>query len=50
MNNPVYLVLPMLDISKFKMYGFWYDHLILKYGEILKCIKWTQIVSLLMQK
>ena len=33
MNKPVYLGLSILDISKFKMYEFWYDYLIPKYNE-----------------
>ena len=33
MNNPVYLGLSILDISKFKMHEFWYDYLIPKYNE-----------------
>ena len=31
MNKPVYLGLSTLDISKTKMYKFWYDYLKLKY-------------------
>ena len=33
MNNPVYLGLSILDISKFKMHEFWCDYLIPKYNE-----------------
>ena len=33
MNKPVYLGLSILDISKSKMYEFWYDYLIPKYPE-----------------
>ena len=32
-NEPVYLGLSTLEISKIVMYGFWYDYLLLKYGE-----------------
>ena len=31
MNNPVYLGMPTLDISKTLMYEFWYDYLTPKY-------------------
>ena len=36
MNKPVYLGLAILDISKSKMYEFWYDYLITKYHEKVK--------------
>ena len=36
MNKPVYLGLSILDISKSKMYEFWYDYLIPKYNEKVK--------------
>ena len=36
MNKPAYLGLSILDISKFKMYEFWYDYLIPKYNEKAK--------------
>ena len=29
MNKPVYLGLPILEISKTLMYEFWYDYIIL---------------------
>ena len=32
MNNPVYLGLSILDLSKTVMYGFWYDYIKPKYG------------------
>ena len=35
-NKPVYLGLPILDLSKAVMYEFWYDYLKPKYGEIVK--------------
>ena len=33
MNKPVYIGLSILDISKTKMYNFWYDYLKPKYKE-----------------
>ena len=36
MNEPVYLGLSILDLSKTVMYEFWYDYLKPKYGENLK--------------
>ena len=36
MNKPVYLVLPILEISKTSMYEFWYDYMIPKYGDNVK--------------
>ena len=33
MNKPVYLGMPILDISKTLMYEFWYDYIKLKYKE-----------------
>ena len=35
-NKPVYLGLPILDLSKTVMYGFWYDYVKPKYGENTK--------------
>ena len=35
-NKPVYLGLPILDLSKTVMYGFWYDYVKPKYGENAK--------------
>ena len=32
MNKPVYLGLPVLELSKKLMYEFWYDYVKLKYG------------------
>ena len=32
MNKPVYLGLPVLELSKILMYEFWYDYVKLKYG------------------
>ena len=31
MNNPIYLGLSILEISKILMYEFWYDYIKLKY-------------------
>ena len=36
MNNPVYLGLSILDLSKTVMYEFWYDYVKPKYGENAK--------------
>ena len=33
MNNPIYLGMSILDVSKTLMYEFWYDHLKPKYGD-----------------
>ena len=33
MNKPVYLGLPILEISKTLLYEFWYDYMKLKYGD-----------------
>ena len=32
-NKPIYLVLPLLKLSKIVMYEFWYDYVKLKHGE-----------------
>ena len=36
MNKPIYLGLPILEISKILMYGFWYDYMKPKYGDNVK--------------
>ena len=36
MNKPIYLGLPILEISKLLMYEFWYDYMKLKYGDNVK--------------
>ena len=36
MNKPVYLGLPILEISKTLMYEFWYDYMKSKYGDNVK--------------
>ena len=36
MNKPVYLALPMLDLSKTVIYEFWYDYVKPKYVENAK--------------
>ena len=36
MNKPIYLGLPILDISKILMYEFWYDYMKPKYGNNVK--------------
>ena len=46
MNNPVPLVLSILELSKILMYGFWYDYVKSKYVKNQNCGIWTQTVSL----
>ena len=36
MNNPIYLGLSILEISKIIMYEFWYDYMKKKYGDMVK--------------
>ena len=36
MNKPIYLGLPMLEISKLLMYEFWYDYMNPKYDDKVK--------------
>ena len=36
MNNPVYLGLSMLELSKILMFEFWYDYVKPKYDEKVK--------------
>ena len=36
MNKPVYLGMPILDISKTLIYEFWYDYIKPKYGDRAK--------------
>ena len=36
MNKPIYLGLPILEISKLLMYEFWYDYVKPKYGDNVK--------------
>ena len=36
MNKPIYLGLPVLEISKTLMYEFWYDYMKPKYGNDIK--------------
>ena len=36
MNKPIYLGMPILDISKIRMYEFWYDYLKPKYKQNLQ--------------
>ena len=36
MNKPIYLGMPILDISKMLMYKFWYDYFKPKYGDKAK--------------
>ena len=42
MNKPIYLGLPILEISKLLMYEFWYDYKKPKYGDNVKlCYMYT---------
>ena len=43
-NKPIYLGLPILEISKLLMYQFWYDYMKPKYGENIKLCYWILIV------
>ena len=36
MNKPIYLGLPILEITEILMYEFWYDYVKPKYGEKVK--------------
>ena len=36
MNKPIYLGLSILEISKTTMYGFWYDYMKRKYGDMVQ--------------
>ena len=38
MNEPVYLGLSILELSKVLMYEFWHDYVKLKYGEKHNCV------------
>ena len=49
MNNPIYLGLSILDLSKTVMYEFWYDYVKPKYSEHAKiCVISIQIASVFM--
>ena len=37
-NQPVYLGMSILDISKMLMYEFWYDYIKPKYGDRVKLL------------
>ena len=41
-NKPVYLGLPILEISKLIMYEFWYDYVKPEYGEKANYVTWMQ--------
>ena len=43
MNNPIYLGLSILEISKIVMYEFWYDYVIPKYSENANYVTEIQI-------
>ena len=47
MNKPIYLGLPILEISKTTMYEFWYDYMKKKYGDMVK-LCYTDTDSLVM--
>ena len=46
-NNPIYLGLSILEISKTTMYEFWYDYMKKKYGDMVK-LCYTDTDSLVM--
>ena len=43
MNNPVYLGLSILNISKTAMYQYWYDYAKPKYGDKTKLYRYRQL-------
>ena len=43
MDEPVYLSLSILEISKILMYEFFYDYVKPKYGEKQNYVSWIQI-------
>ena len=47
MSKPIYLGLPILEISKTTMYEFWYDYMKRKYGDMVK-LCYTDTDSLVM--
>ena len=47
MNKPIYLGLPILEISKIIIYEFWYDYMKRKYGDMVK-LCYTDTDSLVM--
>ena len=42
MNKPVYLGLPILEISKIVMHELWYDYVKPKYVEKANNVTWIQ--------
>ena len=46
MNNPVYLGLSLLELSKILMYEFWYDYVKPKYDEKANFFILAQTVAL----
>ena len=47
MNKPIYLGLPILEISKIIIYKFWYNYMKRKYGDMVK-LCYTDTDSLVM--
>ena len=43
MNNPVYLGLSILNISKTAMYQYWYDYAKPNYGDKAKLYRYRQL-------
>ena len=48
MNKPVYLGLPIVELSKIFMYEFWYDYVNQNLEKKIKinCVTWIQTVPL----
>ena len=41
MDNPVYLGLSIVELSKIIMYVFWYDYVKPEFGEKANCVIWS---------
>ena len=48
MNKPVYLGLPILDLSRSVMYQFWYDYINQNMAKMQNFVIWTQTALLFM--
>ena len=45
MSKPIYLALPIVELSRTVMYEFSYDYVKLRYGEKVRLVTWMQTVS-----